>query len=168
MNLQTIVDICEIAASLTVVGGSVFALLQLKDFRQWRREAVAGELMRATMSPEFIAAQSIILRLDDGVSAEVLRREGIETERAAVAICLTYESIGLLVYEQVMPFPLFLELLGGNVVLLWRKLGPWVTKFRADQSCPSESEWFQWLAEQCEQRKAAKVPAYLRHRDWEP
>ena len=61
-----------------------------------------------------------------------------------------------------------LTVIGGIVVVMWRKLEPWVTQLRVEQSYPSDSEWFQWLAEQLEQRKAEKVPAYLRHRDWAP
>jgi hypothetical protein len=60
------------------------------------------------------------------------------------------------------------DLVGGIVAVMWRKLEPWVTQLRVEQSCPSDSEWFQWLAEQLERRKAEKVPACLRHRDWSP
>lgn len=60
------------------------------------------------------------------------------------------------------------DLVGGIVVVMWRKLEPWVMRLRIEQSYPSDSEWFQWLAEQLEQRKAEKVPAYLRYRDWAP
>jgi hypothetical protein len=61
-----------------------------------------------------------------------------------------------------------LTVIGGIVVVMWRKLEPWVTQLRVEQSCPSDTEWFKSLAERFEQRKAEKVPADLRHRDWAP
>ena len=40
MELQTYVDISQIVAAATVVGGTVFGLVQLYEYRQQRREAV--------------------------------------------------------------------------------------------------------------------------------
>jgi hypothetical protein len=45
------------------------------------------------------------------------------------------------------------------------RLRPWITQLRVEQANPSDSEWFQWLAEEFEQRKAEKVPAREQHRD---
>ncbi len=57
---------------------------------------------------------------------------------------------------------------GGITVVVWRRLRPWLTQLRVEQGNPSDSEWFQWLAEEFERRKAAKVPANEQHRDWAP
>jgi hypothetical protein len=60
------------------------------------------------------------------------------------------------------------ELAGGVIVVLWRKLGPWLEHIRAEQAQPSWAEWFQWLAQQCEAIKGHSVPAYRRELDWAP
>jgi hypothetical protein len=76
--------------------------------------------------------------------------------------------MGLLVFERIAPFPLAVELVGGIVVVMWRKLQPWAEQIRIEQSQPSWAEWFQWLAMQCERHKNPQAPAYTQHRDWVP
>ena len=47
MNLDTIANISQIASATTIVGGTVFGLLQISEYRKQRRDSVAAELMRA-------------------------------------------------------------------------------------------------------------------------
>jgi hypothetical protein len=168
MNLQIVVDISQVVAALTVVGGTVFALLQLREFKRQRQDAVAMDLMRAFMGPEFAEAMSVVTSLPEGTTGEELRRAGPAVEKAATQMCTTFEAMGILVHRRIAPLPLVQDLVGGILVVTWRKLKPWVTMLRDEQSYPSDSEWFQWLAEQLERRQEDKVPAYLRHRHWEP
>ena len=168
MDLQTLANISQVASATTIVGGTVFGLMQLSEYRKQRRLSVAAELMRAFMSPELASAIARIRTLPDGVSAEELRRCGPETEKAAVLINMTFETMGLLVFERIAPFQLVLELTGGIIVVMWHKLGPWMLQVRREQAQPSWAEWFEWLALQCERHKNLHAPAYARHADWMP
>jgi len=168
MDLETLANISQIAGATTIVGGTIFGLIQLSEYRKQRRDAVAAELMRAFMNAEFANALALIRALPDGVSAEELRSHGPETERAAILINTTFETMGLLVFERIAPFKLVLELAGGIIVVMWHKLGPWMMQIRIEQQQPSWAEWFQWLAQQCERHKNAREPAYLKHSNWVP
>lgn len=168
MDLETVVDFSQIAAALTVIGGTVFAVLQLREFRRQRQDAVALDLMRAFMGAEFAEAMAIVTSLPDKLSADDLRQAGPGVEKAATLMCTTFEAMGVLVHRRIAPLPLVQDLIGGIIVVMWRRLQPWVAQLRVDQSNRSDSEWFQWLAEQLEQRRAQKIPAYERHRDWVP
>jgi hypothetical protein len=168
MDLEDLANLSQIAGTLTIVGGAVFGLMQLREFRIQRRDAIAAELMRGFISPELSNAITLIRALPDGVSAEELRARGPEVERAAVLINMTFETMGLLVYRRIAPFPLVLELAGGIIVVSWHKLRVWMQQVRIEQAQPSWAEWFQWLAEQCEKRKALSAPAHERCRDWQP
>lgn len=168
MNLETIADIAQIASAATIVGGIVFGLMQLSEYRKQRRDAVAAELMRAFMSSELSNAIALIRALPDGVSAEELRRYGPETERAAVIVNMTFETMGLLVFKRIAPFSLVLDLAGGIITVMWHKLGPWMSQVRVEQTQPSWAEWFQWLAMQCERHKNLQAPAYSKYLDWMP
>jgi hypothetical protein len=86
MTLQLIVDICQVIAALTVVGGTVFALLQLREFKRQRQEAVALDLMRAFMGAEFAQAMAIVTGLPYDLSAEDLHRAGPEAEKVPAHI----------------------------------------------------------------------------------
>jgi hypothetical protein len=168
MNLETIASVSEIVGTATIVGGTVFGLIQLSELRKQRRDAVAGELMRSFLDAEFARAVTVIRGLPDAVSAEELRRAGPETEKAAVLISTTFETMGLLVFQGIAPFNLVVELAGGMSIVMWHKLGPWMTQIRLEQSQPSWAEWFQWLAQQCELHKNNAAPAYVRHANWTP
>jgi hypothetical protein len=168
VDIETVASLSQIVGTVTIVGGTVFGLIQLSEFKKQRRDSVAGELMRTFMGTDLASAISIIRGLPDGVSADDLRRAGPEAERAAILICTTFETMGLLVFERIAPFRLVVELAGGIIVVMWHKLGPWLTQIRLEQSQPSWAEWFQWLAQQCELHKSQRMPAYTRHADWLP
>ncbi len=168
MNIETLSNISQIVGTATIVGGTVFGLIQLAELKKQRRDSVASDLMRTFMGAELANALTIIRGLPDGVSADELRHAGPEAERAAVLICTTFETMGLLVFQRIAPFTLVVELAGGIIVVMWHKLGPWLHQIRAEQSQPSWAEWFQWLAQQCERHKVHSAPAYTRHVDWIP
>jgi hypothetical protein len=168
MDLETISSISQIIGTVTIVGGTIFGLIQLWELKKQRRNAVAGELMRTFMDPHLAEAITIIRGLPDGVSAEELRHAGPAAEKAAVLICTTFETMGLLVFQRIAPFALVVELAGGITVVMWRKLDPWLSQIRIEQSQPSWAEWFQWLAQQCELHKRHSVPAYTKHAGWHP
>jgi hypothetical protein len=73
MNLETIANISQTASATTIVGGTVFGLLKISEYRKQRRDSGAAELMRAFMTPELASAVALIRTLPDGVSAEDLR-----------------------------------------------------------------------------------------------
>lgn len=168
MELQTWVDISQIVAAVTVVGGTVFGVLQLYEYRQQRREAVALELLSKFMGPEFSAAMIAITSLPEETTAESIRRAGPDLERAANLMCTNFEAMGILVYRRIAPFQLVTDMIGGVLVVSWRRLRPWIEAIRAETRNPSDSEWFQWLAEKCERYSASTVPAHIRYRDWRP
>ena len=169
-DLATLANIAEILGALTIVGGVVFAVIQIREFRTQRREAVAVELIRSFHDPQLAHAVNLILELADGVSAEELRSKGPEYERAAIMVSTTYETIAFLVFRQMTSFSMVRELTGGLAVVMWRKLSRWMDTVRQEQAQPSWAEWFQWLAEQLaresEQKEAA--PAYEKFANWRP
>jgi hypothetical protein len=169
-DLTTIANIAEIFGALTIIAGVVFAVIQIRDFREQRREAVAVELIRSFQNPDLAHAVNLIRELPDGVSAEELRSKGAEYQRAAVMISTTYETIALLVFRQMASFSMVRDLTGGLVVVMWRKLAPWMETIRAEQVQPSWAEWFQWLAVQLSRDSAQKEanPAYQKFSDWRP
>ena len=46
-DLNTIANISEIVGGLAIVIGGIFAVVQLQEFREQRRQAVAVELLRS-------------------------------------------------------------------------------------------------------------------------
>ncbi len=168
MNLQDLGNLAQAVGAATVVGGTIFALVQFFEYKRQRQDAAIAEVMRTFIGAELARALTILMAMPDGVSVERLRAEGFEAEYAGVLVCTTFETLGVLVYKRIVPFRLVVELAGGIIVVMWRKLGPWLIHTRELQQQPSWAEWFDWLAQQCERHKDEHTPAYIRHADWIP
>ena len=169
-DLDVLANISEIVGGLAILAGGIFAVVQLKEFREQRRQAVAVELLRSFSEPAHANAVNLIQELPDAASAELLRSKARDYERAALMIAITYETIGLLVFRGMASFSMVQELTGGLTVVMWRKLGTWVETVRKEQNHRSFAEWFQWLAEQLGRESAEKEahPAHERYAGWRP
>ena len=168
MDWNLYANIAEIVGTLTIVGGAVFGIIQLIEFRGQRRDLVAVELMRSFYNPEFSHAVTLIRELPDNVPAAELRTRSPDHERAALMVAMMYETMGLLVFRRIASYQLAHELTGGLIVVLWRKLGVWVVTVRGEQSHPRFAEWFEWLAIQFGKPANVTTPAYVAFRDWKP
>lgn len=168
-NLSTLANMAEILGVIIVVGGLYFAVLQMRQFRQQRRELAAIELFRFFGNPKFTEAFLLVLHLPDGICAEDIRTRQIKLAEAAMLISTTMENIGVMTFQRIVPFTIVNNLIGNNTIILWRKLENWIYALRQDTGNPSAFEWFQWLALQMEQYAAEDVhPAYETHKDWVP
>lgn len=168
-DLSAIADLAEIIGVIIVVGGLVFALIQLRQTRQQRRELAAIELFRFFGNPKFTAAYKSILRLPEGTTVEGIRSGNSRLDDAAMLISATMENIGVMTYQRIIPFVIVNNLIGSSVVILWRKLQPWVNALREELDSPTMFEWFQWLAERlADYHDDHSEPAYDAHKSWIP
>ena len=170
MDLATLANLAELFGAAVVVGGVVFAIVEIRNFQRQRLEAAAMELIRAWQSPYFTRAFTVIQALPDDRSATELRAHGADTESLAMVIGNTFESIGVMVYRRIVPLAIVNELMGGAAVHLWRKLERWTLETRAEQSRDNVYEWFQWLADRLQELPdfGTGPPAHVARRDWKP
>lgn len=170
MTLQTLANIAEVLGATTIVGGALFGLVQLREARANRQQAMAVELTRSFYDTDFAHSVELIRGLPDRCSAADLRERGPEYQRAAIALSTTFETLGLLVHREMASYDLVFDLAGGIGLVVWRKLERWTEEYRLEQDQPSWAEWFHWLAIQFEHDSAEKEanPAYLQHAEWRP
>jgi hypothetical protein len=168
-NLANLANVAEIIGAIIVVGGLIFAVLQMRQTRQQRRELAAIELFRFFGNPKFTAAYKRILRLPEGQTAEDIQRSSPELEEAAMLISATMENIGVMTFQRIVPFMVVYNLIGASCPALWRKLAPWVENLREEQNEPAVFEWFHWLADRLEHSHSLdQDPAYVSHKEWLP
>jgi len=168
-DLTKLANIAEILGVVIVIGGFIFALMQMRQIRQQRRELAAIELFRFFGNPHFTAAYKLILRLPDNLDVDDIRGGDEDLEDAAVLIAATMENIGVMTYQRIVPFIVVNNLIGASAQILWRKLENWATSMREEQDSPAAFEWFQWLAERLEDYQPSdQQPAYLAQRNWIP
>ncbi|UCF18635.1 MAG: DUF4760 domain-containing protein [Gemmatimonadota bacterium] len=168
--LNTLASLGEFLGGLAVIGGVIFAVIQIRHYRQQRRDAAALTLMQTLQSRPFMVSFRLLGSVRDGITAPELRAQGAEYEEAAIAMVSIYETIGLAVYRDIAHFDLVRELTGGVILAMWRKLAIWAEELRRERSHERYAEWFQWLAERIEEHEAreATLPAHKKLATWEP
>lgn len=168
-DFSRLANMAEILSALIVVGGIVFAVLQMRQTRQQRRELAAIEVFRSYGSPRFAAAYRNVLHYPDGLTAEQLKQKYPDGEDCAMLICTTMENVGVMMYQRIVPAAVVSNLIGSSSSILWRKLEHWVEDFRTELDNPYTFEWFQWLALTLEGlQDDSSPPAYEAHTDWKP
>lgn len=162
-------NLAEILGLFIVVSGFYFAVLQMRQIRQQRREFAAIEVFRFFGNPKFTEAYLLVLHLPDHTSAEDIRTKQVKLADAAMLICSTMENIGVMTFQRIVPFAIVYNLIGNSTVILWRKLEKWVAALRVETANEGAFEWFQWLAERLEEYQSEDLrPAYEAHKIWTP
>ena len=144
-DLPTLANIAEIVGVIIVIGGLIFAMLQMRQLRQQRREFAAIELFRFYGNPAFAEAYQAVLRMPDQMSAEDIKLHAANLEHAAMLISTTMENIGVMTYQRIVPFQVVNSLLGRRTILLWSKRDIWVTAMREDLGLPMAFASLQWI-----------------------
>lgn len=168
-DLSTLANMAEILGVIIVIGGLIFAMLQMRQIRQQRRELAAIELFRFFGNAKFSAAYQRILRLPDDMSVTDIRDKQNNLEDAAMLISATMENIGVMTFQRIVPFVVVNNLIGSSTTILWRKLEQWAYALREELDDPHAFEWFQWLAERLEEYEPVTTdPAYKAFKSWKP
>ncbi len=167
-TLATWANIADIIGAGTIVTGLTVGWIQIRHLRRQQHDAVAINLAQTFYSHELARAISLLQPLPDGISLEQMRALGENYETAALTVCTSFETMGLLVFKRIAPMDLVLDLAGGIVGVMARKLRQWNEDLRAEQQQPSFAEWFEWLGDQALQRKVLSDPAHIKHQNWNP
>ncbi|MFQ5680108.1 MAG: hypothetical protein ACE5HP_11700 [Gemmatimonadota bacterium] len=167
MDLGTVV---EIVTAVTLLGGLLFAAVQVRQFRASRERDAAFELLRSFQTPEFARALRAVYALPEGLSKDEIERRLGEEMHLVYALMTTWESLGVLVHRGELELEMVDDFFSGPILVSWRKLRPHVEAERAEQERETIQEWFQWLAERMAEREssAPPVPAHVAHRSWTP
>jgi len=171
IELETLANLAEVLGALTIIGGVLFAVIQIRHYRQQLRETATLELMRTFQTSEFAQAFQVLRSLRDDVSSTELQAQQPEVEAAAMSVCAVYETTGVLVFRGILPFQVVEDLTGGAIVMCWRKLHGWIEETRVEKSNERMFEWFQWLAERFaeqQQIESKSRPAYQAYSSWKP
>lgn len=160
--LSTWAALAEIIGAGSIVTGLLVGLFQVRHFRIQQRDAVAINLAQTFYSHDLAQAINLMQHVPDGASLVEIRGMGREYELAAVTICTSFETMGLLVHQGIAPMELVMDLAGGIVSTMHRKLLRWSEDLREEQQQPSWGEWFDWLGIQATRIKNTEKPAHIR------
>ncbi|MEM7077879.1 MAG: hypothetical protein AAF513_04530 [Pseudomonadota bacterium] len=153
MDLGQVADIAEIIGMVTIFTGLVFGGFQIRLHRRQQQNAVATQLSQTFLCADLAHAVVKLQALPDGISAVALRERGAAFEEAAVVVTTSFETMGLAVKRGFADMDLVMDLAGGMLGVMWRKLYLWQETVRLEQGQPSWAEWFEWLAMRSYARK---------------
>ena len=166
--LATVANIAEIIGAGSIITGLLFGWFQIRHFRAQQRDAIAINMMQTFYSDKLAQAIAILQPVPDGISVDELQMKGSEFVSAAVTVSTAFETMGLLAFKRIAPLDLVLDLAGGIITTMNRKLRNWQNGMRESLDQPSWGEWFEWLGDQAEKSLRASEPAHIKHRDWSP
>jgi hypothetical protein len=119
---------------VAIVGGAIFAIAQLAEFRRRRSFRVAADLCREFTNPELAKAINLLKPLPDGISLKELRSLDGDYEEAVQIVGMTFETMGILVHKDIASFQIVQELAGGLLLMMWRKISGfsgWLREWRS-------------------------------------
>ena len=167
--LSTLANLAEIIGAGSIITGLLFGWFQIRHFREQQRNAVAINLMQTFYDQDLADAIATLQPVPDGLGLEEIRELGPEFMRAAITVTTSFETMGLLVFKRIATIDLVLDLAGGIVITMSRKVASLAeTSFARHSKQPSWGEWFEWLGNQAEKIKYSEVPAHIRYKDWRP
>jgi hypothetical protein len=154
---------------LVIFVTAVVGIVQLRQFRAQRRDVAAVELVRSLQDDTFLDAYRSIFAAGGQAISPDPRQADAGYNKAAIVLGFRFEMLGVLVYRGTIPFEVAEELVGGFVLLAWKRLKNTTLETRASLGWPTFLEWFQWLAERFEQRqRLEQMPAHIREKEWRP
>lgn len=168
ISLATWANLAEIVGAGSIITGLVFGWFQVRVYRAQQRDIVAINLVETFYNDSLARALTLLQPLPDGLGIEELQRYGDEHVNAAITVTTSFETMGLLVYKRIATMELVLDLAGGIIITMNRKLNVWQNEVRQAQSQPSWGEWFEWLADQALRLKETNEPAHIAFRNWKP
>jgi hypothetical protein len=166
--LSTWANIADIIGAGSIVTGLIVGWIQIRHVRRQQRDAVAINLAQTFYNHELAQAISLLQSVPDDSSLAQVRAMGEIYQQAAMTVCTSFETMGLLAYKRIAPMDLVLDLAGGIVGVMSKKLRRWTDDIRAEQAQPSFAEWFEWLGDQARRIKSDAPPAHIQYRNWKP
>lgn len=168
LSLSELADLSDVISATSIVGGLIFGVFQIKNMQEQQRDTIAITLSQTFYSQDLANALTLLQDVPKDASLADIRQKGAEYEQAALTVCTSFETMGLLVFKRIAPLDLVLDLAGGIVTTTHRRLSKWLIEIREELDQPSFAEWFDWLGDQAEREKSLKLPAQIAHRDWRP
>jgi hypothetical protein len=168
VSIELLANLAEIIGASTILTGLVFGLVQLRHYRIQQRDSIAQGLTQTFYNRDLASAIALLQNVPDGITLADLRARGHAYEEAAVTVTTSFETMGILVFKRIASLDIVVDMAGGIVTTMCRKLARCQEELRAELDQPSWGEWFQWLGDQVAREKDSRAPAHIEYRDWRP
>ncbi len=167
MTVQDILPYFQLVSQIALVFGALFAGYQFLLHRRELAEGNALQVLTRLQSPEFQHAYTMVWELNVDATAEDWDDAGREYKDAAETVAMTFETIGLMVFNRMVPLDIVDQVIGGFLRESWRRTDTYFAAKRQRLGNPRIAEWYQWLAEQVDVKKRRRSDgAYKVFKNW--
>ncbi|MFA5943936.1 MAG: hypothetical protein WC876_05675 [Candidatus Thermoplasmatota archaeon] len=168
MNPSELLPYFQLVGQVALVVAAVVAVYQLLQLRRRRSHEEALQVITGLNTQEFRSAFNAVNDLPLGATAQQVRDAGPAIETAAATVMMTFETLGVLVHNRVVPIDLVDQVIGGFLRESWRRLEGYVKWKRSAIGYTRWGEWYQWLFEHLAQNPRRAEGAYTAFKDWKP
>jgi hypothetical protein len=152
MASDIITIIANLALALSFIAALIFGIVQTQAAARDRRERFTLETLRNFQTREFAELIHYLNTHDMPSSLEELEALPENEQIIFIQLGQQMESLGMLVAEDFINIDLVDKTLGSFVSTAWRKYQVVLLDIRKKTPDPYLGEYFQWLAEQIDQR----------------
>lgn len=156
----------QVFGQIALIAGALFAGYQFLLHRKDRADHNAIEVLTRLTSPEFRQAYAKVWELPLDASAEQVNEQGKDMRDAVDCVAMTFEMMGVMVHNRMVPLEVVDQVIGGFLRESWRRVGNHVRWQREAYGNRRIAEWYQWLAEQLAHDTRRSVGAYAAFKDW--
>jgi hypothetical protein len=152
MTSDVISVIANLALALSFIVGLIFGIVQVRAAARDRRERLTLETLREFQTREFVELLHYISFHDLPTNREGMMALPPDERTLLIQFGQEMESLGILVAERLINIDLVDKTLGSFVITSWEKYKDMFLDIREKQPDPFLGEYFQWLAEQIDER----------------
>jgi hypothetical protein len=152
MTSDVISVIANLALALSFIVGLIFGIVQVRAAARDRRERLTLETLREFQTREFVELLHYVSFHDLPSNREGMMALPPEERTLLIQFGQEMESLGILVAERLINIDLVDKTLGSFVITSWEKYKAMFLDIREKQPDPFLGEYFQWLAEQIDER----------------
>lgn len=168
MGPSAILPYFQVASYVAIVVGGSIAIYEFVQSRRRQRGEAALAVVTGLQTQAFRDAFALVNELPIAAPPEQVRSGGLEMERAVGTVMMTFESLGVMVHNRLVPVDLVDQVIGGFLRESWRRLEPYVLWKRKALGYARWGEWYQWLFQHLAADPRREVGAYEAFKDWRP
>jgi hypothetical protein len=156
MSNEIVILIANIALTLSVIVAVIFGIVQVRSANRDRRERLTLEALRSFQTREFAEMLHFMGMTKIPPSNKEWSHWSEEDKIRIVHLTQQMESLGILLAEKLINIDMVDKTLGSFVSTAWEQCRPLILDVREDTGDPFLAEYFQWMAEQMDQRMKMK------------
>lgn len=150
-DLQTWANLAEIVGGAAVVGGVLYAAIQIHQQKAQRTQTAVLQMFQSFQDDTFGRAVRLVVSLPDDADPRAISKDK-DMEEAAIRVASAYAAVGYALELGALPAKAAASWDTGLPQLVWRKLRRWVHAGRKRGGLPTLYRNFEWAATYFEQR----------------